>query len=420
VAEKAQPPTSAIPGLDDEGGIISLRQARYRGRRSRLGSWLLAALLLAAGSTLAGVFYYRFKAAGVLDIKEVFQREKEVEPARPRFIQKSPRLNFQIAVPAGDWSPDESAQRILQANLAIHRAKPDVWCALVAKELSNTGTPIAELVEQGKARIGNYLNNLESEVKTGQILAGKPASRFVFQGDSNRILMSGECLVLADKGIAYWLFTWAPADSAVQAADQFAAVRAGFSLLTEQEDRQPAPPKVERFLGRIAPYSLSDARSIWKRWPAADEVDPAGDLYLQGRDQENPLEAARMASVLVVLLAAEPDPDKALAIARAHLDLGQKRAYPGTKMDSVPLADGTVFAADRVGATVGRVIKLRVKNGEHRERLVILAVVCLAKGILAIECDCAWERRETWEPAFKDLLATFTVAGPAPDAKPDS
>jgi hypothetical protein len=274
----------------------------------------------------------------------------------------------------------------------MHRRHPDAWLALAARELPPHPVPDADLVADAVQRLGGYFQSLEWQEKPDGRLAGHPARRLSFQGDANQTLMSGECEVLSYQGTAYWFATWAPAGGADSVGRELERARQGFTVLDNHRRTAERPAPVERtFLGVKAGYSLRDPNGLWERWPEPKDADPDADLLLQARDRGAPKDVTRMASFLVLILDPVDDPGKALAAARTHLERQQKRDHPGTVLE--PIGGDASGAADRVGTVNGRLARWDVKNGDNRERFVLLAVVPGRRHALVIQCECAWGRR---------------------------
>ena len=79
--------------------------------------------------------------------------------------------------------------------------------------------------------------------------------------------------------------------------------------------------------------------------------------------------------------------------------------YAGATMEvvtdkSIPNADADV----KVGSFQGHVVKFEVKKTADLEKYVVLAVVRQEGGVLAVACECAWDRREYWDQEFTPLL----------------
>jgi hypothetical protein len=89
----------------------------------------------------------------------------------------------------------------------------------------------------------------------------------------------------------------------------------------------------------------------------------------------------------------------------------EEEGYPETTVEVFKDKDGVDVDRDTaVGAAEGHVTKLHVTNAEGRERYVVLAIVDgHPGGVVVLVCDCAWQRREMWEPEFAVLLKSFLI-----------
>jgi hypothetical protein len=330
-------------------------------------------------------------------------------PAAPP-VHASSKFHYRFAFPQ-DWRMDDDVRRALKSNLfALRRTNPDGWFVLTAKDYGENPIGDREVVDEAVHRLEDAVDNLEWAKKEDTRLAGRPALRLIFQGEMHAVVVSGECLVLANQGIVYWVMSWAPAKSAVSLVTEMESLRKGFSLVNRVDRPELAarPALVKEFRGERAVYTLRDPHGLWQRWAQPRELDPDADLLLHGREQAAPRDVDRMASVLVCVLAPQDDLAAAAHAAQAHLEKRQKVDYPATVVTVVP-AEGGEMVLDQVGAARGRLVRLRVKNGENRQRFLLLAVVPEPKSLLAVECECDWRRRSLWEPDFKQLLSSLTI-----------
>ena len=67
---------------------------------------------------------------------------------------------------------------------------------------------------------------------------------------------------------------------------------------------------------------------------------------------------------------------------------------------SLPNADNDV----RIGGFQGHITKFDVKKSADHQKYVVLAVVRTDDNVLAMVCECAWDRRDYWEQEFTPLL----------------
>jgi hypothetical protein len=83
--------------------------------------------------------------------------------------------------------------------------------------------------------------------------------------------------------------------------------------------------------------------------------------------------------------------------------------YPETVIESVTHKGSAREGPADVGAARGYLAPLRVKNSPSRELYVELATVLLGDGVLVIQCECLWPRREFWRQEFAALLGTLRI-----------
>jgi hypothetical protein len=104
----------------------------------------------------------------------------------------------------------------------------------------------------------------------------------------------------------------------------------------------------------------------------------------------------------------------AVRAAQSHLDVEQKVAYPETTMEPVRERALTSEPSGPMGQVSGRVVCLHIRNGETRQRFVLLGVIHRPDQVLVLQCESAWQDRAKWESRFDQLLSTFQlVDGPS-------
>jgi hypothetical protein len=338
-----------------------------------------------------------------------------------------PQLNCRYAIPDEPWQPESGIkQHFKTAVLIMRRSSPDAWLAILVKDYKDRIPQDSEVREEALRRLVGYFSkeHLEWERSGEGILAGLPAQRLLFRGDlanpgepgsaERGPKMSGECHYLLHQGLAYFFLTWSPAHQFDQAQKEFADLRKRFTLIGDRKDwiGKPATPT---FIGHEIRYRFQDADPLWEEWKPATDYDTHADLALVGREPadvtERETQKPPVAASVVVLLLKESHATLAAAIksARAQMEAQQRMVYPQTVIETVeepashpesPLPDG-------------QVVLLRVKNGEKRHRFVELGVIALPAQMLVLQCECAWQTREAWQPRFERLLRTFRLeSGP--------
>jgi hypothetical protein len=317
-----------------------------------------------------------------------------------------------VAQPGGEWKEDKAVKIGVNANLlALRRTDPNVWLTLTAQDYETRMPRDAEIVDEAVRRLQGYFKNLEWELKPDDQMADQRAVHFGFQGEVNHVVMTGDCYLLADKGIAYWLTTWGPrgtSPSAELAREELAEARKGFQLLRERDGWTEKRPSVKTFEGEKIGYTLRDTEGLWEQWGQPKDADADADMLLQGKDRIEVHHADKMAQVLVLVLPKQADLATAVKVARARLDEQQRKLYPDTKVELVRDQEGAQDRPAQIGEVPGHLVKLHVKNSPARQRFVVLAVVQPPNApLLVIQGECDWNRRSLWDSDFRQLLSTF-------------
>jgi hypothetical protein len=165
----------------------------------------------------------------------------------------------------------------------------------------------------------------------------------------------------------------------------------------EQPETRPQQPGSEYFRG--VRCEVEAPEGVWTKYKA-EEVDEQGDLYLKLSSEA--AQEKEGASVLVVILEKGPG-DLAAAVKTVQDRLAEQRK-PETFARAADRPD-----VEQVGELPGRILELKQQNGDQPRKYLMLAVVQTANAIFAIRCECNWERRQQWRPAFRNLLKSFRV-----------
>jgi hypothetical protein len=345
---------------------------------------------------------------GAAPLQEWLPEEKP--PPAVTSVHRSRNYNYEFTLPVPPWTMDEAARGRLKANLlAMHRTHPDAWLALAARDYGQRSPRESELTDDALARLAGSFANLDWEAKPEAAIGGQRARHLLFQGQVGDRLMRGDAFLLSHQGIAYTILTWAPAEAAKEVEGELEHVRQGFALLHDRDDWKEPQPTGQTFQGVKASYTLTDPSARWQKWPEPQDADPEADFLLHGRDRDDSEAVDKMASVLVLVLPAAHDLEAAVTQAKDHLLRQQQKDHPKTTMGEASPASEQTEQPDRIGKALGRLIQLHIHNGENRERFVILAIVPLKTSVLAIQCECDWKRRASWEKEFRQLLNTLTV-----------
>jgi hypothetical protein len=318
-------------------------------------------------------------------------------------------LNYRFVFPRS-WKSDAKVRHALGANLALARAEPTAWLAIFAHDYKTRSPRDAELHDRVINWLEKYFSGVEFESRPDATLDGQPARHLEFQGEVDNVLMNGECLMLARRGYAYWVVTWAPAERRDAAVDEWATARRGFSFLDHRDGWVEKKPRRLLIQGNKAAYRITYTEGVWEKQPV-DGLDPAADALLRGFDPKEEDKLAQGAGIVTILLLprGEGDLKAAAAAAREHLLQKQKEVYPETAIETVKHKSDVGEGPADIGAARGNLARLRVKNSASREMYVELATVLLRDGVLVIQCECHWPRREFWRQEFAVLLGTLRI-----------
>lgn len=397
--------------LSAAGEVVSLRRilhGKQRPRPVRIAGWVGVAGAFLAGF-LWGVPWLRHTA-----IPWFMSQYADTSSGSGAGLMVA-RLNCHFALPGPAWKEDDTVRPFGVAQVkALRRTDPNAWLVLAARDYKTRAPRAGEMVEEVVNRLGEFFRGLEWELKPNEELAGQQAQHLYFQGEVNYVVMAGDCCFFTSKGIAYWVATWGPIQSADQTRAELRAARQGLTLLKERDGWTEKRPPVVTFRGTKAAYSLQDTEDLWKEWNEPKAVDDAADLLVQGRDRVETKDVDKMAQVAVLLLGKQTDLPAAVKAARAHLDQQQRKLYPATTVEVIRDQEGAHDRDAPVGKVAGHLLKLKVKNSPDRQRFVVLAVVHQPEQVLVIQCECDWKRRSLWEGDFKQLLSTFSPRAEEP------
>jgi hypothetical protein len=381
---------------------------RTKGRKPSSGGRplvLIGILVVAVAGLAVGAYF-------------IWKQTENVEA--PGDFHESKMYNYRFALPRKDWQDDKKAKLDLDANLALHRADPNSWLAIITRDYKKRSPRPAELQDEIRGRLEKYFQELEWEEKPDAKLAGQTAKQLEFAGLVNQVRMSGTVLMLTRHGYGYWVLTWAPDERREIVEDEWANLRQGFSLLNGRDGWKEEQPKLIHYKGTKAPYRLNYTQGLWER----QELDGYGeyaDLVLLGDDPKQDKKtgnaglAGTRGTVKVLKLPGKTTDLKAAAAqTRAFLMERQKEdGYADTKITVVEDKNGPKDGPADIGAgrdsAHGWMARLDVRNTDSRELYVQLATVLLPDGILLIQCECQWQRRGYWEQEFAVLLSTFRL-----------
>lgn len=388
------------------------RQVKSRGK----GIILFVILALAVGGGAYALRVGLIDKAGrsVRDMQQSLLEDDNDTNARTHVSRD---FNYRFVFPSDDWQTNDRLKVEVKANaLAMQRNDPFGRFALAVRDYKKANPDAGAMTDEAVRRLSGYFGNFEWEAKEDIELAGRKAQRLVFQGKVVGVMMSGECCFLAHKGVAYWLTAWTTAADAQQntarVASDFERLRKGFALGKDREQWQEHRVAVT-FKGKKHAYEFRDLSGPWKEWDEPTSEDPKADLLLMGADPDDARDITRQSSVALLLLDTK-DAANALLAAQTYIEARQKETFPETSWepaDAKPSPDTEV----KIGDGMGKIAKFHVKNGETRERFLLLAVVTSPQlpAVVAVQCECDWRRRARWEALFVQLLATLRLPAKA-------
>src|SRR5262249_48592869 len=147
-------------------------------------------------------------------------------------------------------------------------------------------------------------------------VAGQPAYRIEFHGESGEQSLKGEVVFFANQGLGYWFYSLAAGD-AKEFADDFKQLRQSFALIGERPEFKKSPQNTRVFAGdKVKGYQLSDTSGRWKPQESPTDHDPAADLVLRAMDPANPKKATMAVDLIVMSLKPGGDP---VVTARKHI-----------------------------------------------------------------------------------------------------
>jgi hypothetical protein len=421
------PPIGGDPALNFEsqdGGVVA-RSPRTRRQPLSGKQWAvrIAIWTILGGGVLAGAVW------GVLLLRTwINQGEKPAD----RGVEGA---NYKLTLPDGWTDPGEQerARNIklgMDLNLCVTRGNPSNRFGLYYRDYANRLPSEGELVDEALRKLRRnpadergpkpYFTSVEWELRPREKvppLGGQPAWQFEFQGvDADNVLCTGEVTMTAYRGYAYWLFTWGPLTQKEQIVPTWEPLRKSFSLGNEREGWVETPKESELVEVPGHPFHLRSAKDIWRR-SLADGWDPAALVVLLGNDPTKSKHAGRAATLQVLWLPKLEEGKSLGETVKAYILAQQKVEYPETKIETFKDKDmAEVDGPADIGALKGHLMKLHVFNGEDstRERYMLIGAVAEPDGILVLQFDADWNRRDFWDYEFTPLLKTLRKVKKAP------
>jgi hypothetical protein len=113
--------------------------------------------------------------------------------------------------------------------------------------------------------------------------------------------------------------------------------------------------------------------------------------------------------------------DLKTGIATVHEHLKKKQTELNPMLKIEPVLDrktGKPAIAQEVGSFRGQVDRLRFILSPEIERYYVVGVTNRADGLLAVVCDCRWERRDYWEQEFRAIMDSIRPAEKSKSGSP--
>src|SRR5262249_53661749 len=142
-----------------------------------------------------------------------------------------------LTLPGDTWATDTATRKDLGATVALKR-RDHVWLAVAAQDYGTKPPPDAELLREARERLKNHFrDNLETKAAQPGQLAGLPAQRLEFRGQRNQVASHGECWLLSQQGIGYWVFVWSDElEKARHALAELQRGAQGFAVTAERKE----------------------------------------------------------------------------------------------------------------------------------------------------------------------------------------
>lgn len=415
--QAASRPTTLEPAtFTDDGG--PLVRPRYQPRRS---SWLpyvvsgVLAVLLIAAIIVAVVL--RSDSDSTDDKRGV--DKKTIAHVIDGYIRTATKEAkdehvFRLSLPDKTWTHDTSLKKHLGASVALKRADPEAWLAVLVKDFGGVKPRDADLIKEAKERLEDFFGDfLELGDRVDQTeLAGTTAQRLIFKGKWQPGTCRGEIFMLSQRGLGYWLVLLAPTSDTVESeVAAFQSEKNRLALVDQRTGWREQPRRIETFEGNKLAFSLQAPDGVWERFPPLADEERI-DLYLSGKflkEKDN----RKNASAMVLSLARREDSKEALRAARDWLEKKKKDEATDASLvlaggEEIPLQEelGTVAT---FGNRRGRYLELRLQTREKPLSYLLLAVVPEPDKTLVISCECTWDNRLIWRQEFLDLLGTLEM-----------
>lgn len=394
-------PVAAEPSnlaFEEPSAVLPSDSRRRKPRRRRSGLVMILVTVLIVGSLTGAAIWgilWGVRTYGDGDSDAVVQ---DTEPG-----------NFRFTRPAGAWTEDKQVKTDMIVNFALARRSPANNLAVFFKDYSTRLPTEAEMQDVALTKLRSYFKPMEWErkPKSDVKLGGQPVSLHLeFEGTAkNGVPVNGECLVMAHKGVGYWVYTWCPSEIKETVSPEWERLRSGFVLLNNRENWKETPRKLEYVALDELPFEVGYYKEVWAQ-QKADKWDPNARLAFLGFDPSVEYKHANKAANFIVLVREKADSSKAAVdAAKKYFEDQQKEDYPDTLIKAVKDKHGKdEDRATGIGTERGHLVKLYVQNSETRERYVVMGIVQTAENVLIFKGDCEFSRKDYWDVEFMAMI----------------
>lgn len=369
-------------------------------------------------------------------------------------------FNCRLPKPGTRWITNTQLAKRMKVVAAMSRVDATNFAALNAVKYEHAvpGDPI--LIDFAIRHIRMHLFDVAWEPKRPATLEGlekrgkldtEAALILAFEGkDSEDVVHQGEIYITHFRGVAYWLYTWAPATLVDSRVSEWSDVRDGFVLGRARVGWSSRARPAVAMKGKSEAYVLRARAEVWTKAKDPTLYGVETDLALQGSDPQEDDKTGKHAGKMGkfhVRLFPEKATDLGDASAYAQDDLKKQLANEG--VENAELSVATNFETgdpleSRASLVQGKdvvqlvrwerkvdpsskevsyvepdwkgkkkitdlqliEVRAQVKGGTY-DSFFLLAVVNLKSSRLIIRGESVWSRREYWRPEFFQLLRTF-------------
>ncbi|MGL6096543.1 MAG: hypothetical protein ACRC7O_12185 [Fimbriiglobus sp.] len=414
-----QPFSSAAPAgaevtqmLQDEPAAYTPPRENRTGKKSGGGA---GGLILAVGGAI-GVLM----VIGTVIMVSVFVKRSRLTagPVATSGEFRKTDYNFAFAKPAGGWAMDPDTQNALGVNvLGFKRADPDAWLALGVRDYETRMPRPSEMKDKMLDNLAKAFENLPPELEPEPVTwAGQKADRYTFRAvfKPTAETCAVECTVLGHQGIAYWYFTWVAEANEPAAAEQLAAIRDGFRVLTERANWRPTTVTEAVHRSKSGLFKITDFERVWAVPQGKDpaDEDEKADLVmtgiLKGRDRRDVWPKAELV-VFVLDDAADP-----LAAGKTYIRERYKTFFDETTFEDLsgpPEGDAPLGTEDN-GTPVARmkVVRGGADSTRSADKLLLLSAVTADDKMVVAELTCPWRERIVWERRLMQMASSLKAA----------